>query len=159
MMLIDEVEEIQNPGLGAALIWRFACGYAAEVRQDAAPIAYAFLVIPLLFNKKILETVVKTKKGLRKVEEKLRAEQSILATSQDSALAMRGLSQEAIALALSTGLISVDPDRATFQPRSTSSPAPQGEGATRILQAAERLGHWASQVSLREFCFVFHLEL
>ena len=158
-MLIDEVEQVQNPGLGAAVVWRFACGYESMGAREPAPLAYAFLVIPLLFNKKILDAVASTKKGLRKVEEKLSATQSLLATSQERALAMRSLSQESIALALRTGLISVDTEGASFRPRSVALPKLQDERVTPLLAAAEKLGNWASQVSLREFCFIFHLEL
>ncbi len=158
-MLIDEVEQVQNPGLGATLIWRFACGYESDETREPAPLTYAFLVVPLLFNKKVLNVVASTKKGLRKVEEKLNTEQSLLATSQERVVAMRGLSRESFALALRTGLISVDTAHASFRARSIALPMLQDEGITTLLRAAEKLGTWASQVSLREFCFVFHLEL
>lgn len=157
-MLLDEVEQVQNPGLGAAVIWRFACGYISD-GGDEMPLPYAYFAIPLLFNKSVLDAVASTKIGLRKVEEKLNSDSALLASTQDNALAMRELSQESIALAIRAGLVSLDIHGAALHPRSVTAPTLKDAAAERLLQAAEKLGLWASQVSLREFCFIFHLEL
>lgn len=158
-MLLDEVEQVQNPGLGAALIWRFACGYKKGSGGDAMPLSYAYLVVPLLFNKSVLDAVASTKIGLRKVEEKLSADTALLASVQANALAMRELSQESMALAVRAGLLFLDPHYATLRPRSLTPPSLDLDAAERLLLAAEKLGDWAGGVSLREFCFIFHLEL
>lgn len=158
-MLIDEIEQVQNPGLGATLIWRFACGYESGGNQDGIPLPYAFLLVPLLFNKAVLSAVASTQKGLRKVEEKLNGAKAPLAAMQEHALAMRGLSQQSLALALRAGLITLDVGNALMRPRSVTAPSVPDEEAAKLLKAADKLGLWASQVSLREFCFVFHLEL
>lgn len=158
-MLIDEIEQVQNPGLGAALIWRFACGYESAGNHEAVPLAYAFLVIPLLFNKGVQEAVISTHKGLRKLEEKLNGAQALLASIQEGALSMRGLSRESLALAIRAGLLTLDVPNGLLRIRSATPPGVQDESAAKLLKAADKLGLWASQVSLREFCFVFHLEL
>lgn len=158
-MLIDEIEQVQNPALGATLIWRFACGYDAGGRHEGVPLAYAFLVIPLLFNKRVLDAVASTQKSLRKVEEKLNAAQAAVASLQDSALAMRELSQRSLAVAIRAGLATIDSENATFQPRSVTPPGVLDDNTAKLVKAADKLGRWASQVSLREFCFIFNLEL
>jgi len=121
-MLIDEIEQVQNPGLGATLIWRFACGYEAGEGSGGVPLAYAFLVIPLLFNKRVLDAVASTQKSLRKVEEKLNAVQAAVASLQDSAVAMRELSQQSLAVAIRAGLTTIDSESATFRPRGVTPP-------------------------------------
>ncbi|WP_087723524.1 three component ABC system middle component [Pandoraea sp. PE-S2T-3] len=158
-MLMNDVEQIQNPGLGATLIWRFVCGYIADGRHSRAPLTYAFLVVPLLFNRAALDAVASSYKGLRKVEEKVAGQDALAASLQDSVLAMRALSQESVGIAIRAGLVSLDVKSALMQPLSTSAPTLKEAGAERMLGAAEKLGAWASQVSLREFCFVFNLEL
>ncbi|MDO3523269.1 three component ABC system middle component [Ralstonia pseudosolanacearum] len=158
-MLLDEVEQVQNPGLGAALIWRFACGYSEGSEGDAMPLPYAYLVVPLLFQKGVLDAVASTKSGLRKVEEKLSGNSALLASVQDNADAMRELSRDSIALALRAGLIFVDNTDATVRARSVTPPGLDDAVATHLLKAADKLGGWAAGVSLREFCFIFHLEL
>ncbi|NOV24748.1 hypothetical protein E5S69_14655 [Cupriavidus necator] len=157
-MLLDEVEQVQNPGLGAALIWRFTCGYTKGSGRGDMPLSYAYLVVPLLFNRNILDTVSSTKIGLRKVEEKLSANAGLLASVQDNVLAMRELSQESMALAIRAGLLFLDSRHATLRPRSSTPPI-LDDAAEVLLLAAEKLGNWAGGVSLREFCFIFHLEL
>lgn len=158
-MLIDEIEQVQNPGLGATLIWRFACGYDSAGGKEGAPLAYAFLVVPLLFNKRVLDAVASTQKSLRKVEEKLTGQKAAVASLQDSALSMRELSQQSLAVAIRAGLTTIDSDNATFRPRSVTPPGVLDESTATMVKAAEKLGRMAGQISLREFCFVFNLEL
>ncbi|MGM3277564.1 three component ABC system middle component [Ralstonia sp. 24A2] len=158
-MLLDEVEQVQNPGLGAALIWRFTCGYSEGSGGDAMPLPYAYLVIPFLFQKSVLDAVASTKSGLRKVEEKLSGNTALLASVQDTADAMRELSRDSIALALRAGLIFVDTADATVRARSVTPPGLDDAVAAHLLKAADKLGRWAAGVSLREFCFIFHVEL
>ena len=50
--LTRETHLIQNPALGAVLIWRFTCGYVAKhATSDHPPLQLAFIVLPLLLHK------------------------------------------------------------------------------------------------------------
>lgn len=158
-MLLDEVEQIQNPGLGAAIIWHFARGYGVEPEEKPAPLLYAFLIIPILFNRELLENISSTQKGLRKLEEKLSDCQASLATLQVSTLALRELSKKSLTLAIGTGLITLDPQFAVIRAQRENFPSRPDENAKKILKAAEKLGFWANAISHREFCFIFHLEI
>ncbi|WGS45181.1 DUF6521 family protein [Burkholderia sp. JSH-S8] len=157
-MLTKEMWQVQNPGLGAALIWKFGCGYASA-KGAAVPLPYAFIIIPLLYNKKILDVVSRTNKGLRKIEEKLSDDESVAATAQMNALSMRSLSRESLAIALRAGLVSIQLEEPSYRSRITAPPALDGNKPKVFLKSAEKLGRWAAEVSLREFCFIFHLEL
>lgn len=158
-MLLDEVQQIQNPGLGAAIIWHFSRGYGAESEGKLAPLLYAFLIIPILFNRELLENIFSTHKGLRKLEEKLSNCQPSLAALQESAFAMRDLSKNSLSLAIGSGLITLDPEFAVIRAQPEKFPSRPDENAKKILKAAEKLGAWASAISHREFCFIFHLEI
>ncbi|WP_175761766.1 three component ABC system middle component [Burkholderia anthina] len=157
-MLTKEMWQVQNPGLGAALIWMFGRAYEAKA-GFAVPLPYAFVTIPLLYNKAILDVVSTTRKGLRKVEEKLSKDESIAAMTQMNALSMRSLSSESLAIALRAGLVSIQLDEATYRTQETTPPELDETMPKVLLKSAEKLGRWASEVSLREFCFIFHLEL
>ncbi|GLZ22153.1 three component ABC system middle component [Burkholderia plantarii] len=157
-MLMREMWQVQNPGLGAALIWQF--GRAFSAASDAAvPLPYAFLVVPLLLNMSTFEVISRTTKGLRKIEEKLTDDESIASTAHLNVLAMRGLSGESLAIAVRAGLVSVEPKDASYRSRTTEPPALDGAMPKKLMKAAEKLGRWAAGVSLREFCFIFRLEL
>jgi hypothetical protein len=157
-MLTKEMWQVQNPGLGAALIWMF--GRAYELKAGApVPLPYAFIAIPLLFDGAILKVVSTTKKGLRKIEEKLSKDESIAAKVQTNALDMRALSRESLAIALRAGLVSIQLEDATFRTLETAPPELDEHMPKDFIKSAERLGRWAAEVSLREFCFIFHLEL
>jgi hypothetical protein len=157
-MLNKEMWQVQNPGLGAALIWQFGRAFASQ-SEDAVPLPYAFFVIPLLYNKSTLEVIVRTSKGLRKIDEKLNNDESISTTAQINVLSMRNLSSESLGIALRAGLLAVQTEDATFRCRVTKPPMLEGKMPKELMKAAEKLGRWAAGVSLREFCFVFRLEL
>ncbi|WP_321807367.1 three component ABC system middle component [Burkholderia sp. BCC1993] len=157
-MLTKEMWQVQNPGLGAALIWMFGRAYESKAGV-AVPLPYAFVTIPLLYNKAVLDVVSKTKKGLRKIEEKLSKDESIAAMTQMNALSMRSLSSESLAIALRAGLVSIQLDEATYRTQETTPPELGESMPKAFVKSAEKLGRWAAEVSLREFCFIFHLEL
>jgi hypothetical protein len=157
-MLNKEMWQVQNPGLGAALIWQFGRAFASQF-EEAVPLPYAFFVIPLLYNKSTLELVVRTNKGLRKIDEKLNNDEAISTTAQMNVLSMRELSSESLCIALRAGLLTVQSEAATFRSRVTAPPVLDGKMPKELMKAADKLGRWAAEVSLREFCFVFRLEL
>ncbi|MFL9905745.1 three component ABC system middle component [Paraburkholderia sp. RL17-337-BIB-A] len=157
-MLNKEMWQVQNPGLGAALIWQFGRGFASQ-SEEAVPLPYAFFVVPLLFNKSTLEVVVRTNKGLRKIDEKLNNDETIATTALTNVLSMRDLSSESLGIAVRASLLAVQAEDATFRSRVTAPPVLEGKMPKELMKAAEKLGRWAAGVSLREFCFVFRLEL
>ncbi len=53
--ILNEVQAMQNPALGAALLWRFACGFTPESSPNGTPLPLAFVVLPLAFHAKSLK--------------------------------------------------------------------------------------------------------
>jgi len=67
-MLAREAQNVQNPALGAALVWRFCCGYVETNRVSAPPpLQLLFLVLPIVLHQATSEFVRRTYKssGLR----------------------------------------------------------------------------------------------
>src|SRR6266436_6768091 len=66
--LTREVRNVQNPALGAGLLWRFACGYiGSHTTRDPVPLPLAFLVLPVVFHERSERLLAGTQKasGLR----------------------------------------------------------------------------------------------
>ncbi|PVX82410.1 three component ABC system middle component [Paraburkholderia unamae] len=161
-MLLDEIDAIQNPGLGAALIWRAVCGYySSSNKADGCPAVLAFLVLPVIFNEDLREVVTKTFKssGIRKFESKFVKQIDLLFSIQERAEAMRDLSRRSLALSLSTGLLTLSTEAAQLWPRSTAFTRALPAEVLDLASAAEKLGMWAQQTSLRELSYSLRLEL
>src|SRR5882724_11641080 len=59
--LADEVRNVQNPPLGAALLWRFTCGYTSNHAECGhAPLHLLFLVLPLTLHRQTFHFVSQT---------------------------------------------------------------------------------------------------
>jgi Family of unknown function (DUF6521) len=161
-MLLDEIDAIQNPGLGAVLIWRSVCGYyVSSSKTEGCPAVLAFLVPPVIFNEDLREVVTKTFKssGIRKFESKFVNQIDLLFSIQERAEAMRDLARRSLALSLSTGLLTLSTESALLWPRSTTFTRALPPDVHTLASAAEKLGMWAQQTSLRELCYSLRMEL
>ena len=118
-------------------------------------------MLPLVFNEDLREVIGSTYKssGIRKFESKFDKQADLLLSIQERAKAMLDLSRRSLAIGISTGLVSLTPATATVWPRSTTPPHSQKPEVSPLTSAAEKLGVWAQQTSLRELCFALRLEL
>src|SRR4051794_11688362 len=122
--ILNEVQAMQNPALGAALLWRFACGFTPESSPKGTPLPLTFVVLPLALHAKSLEEIATTQaaSGLRKFEEKFGDQGDVLLSIQPRMLAMRDLSLRSLRIAIHTGLLTLVPKEAVLWPRSHSAP-------------------------------------
>lgn len=151
--ILNEVQAMQNPALGAGLLWRFVCGYSPSTNPKGTPLPLAFVVLPIVFHARSMEEVTGTQaaSGMRKFEEKFAKEDGdILLSLQPRMLAMRDLTLRSLRIALRAGLITLVPSEAVLWPRSTTPPPDQPKPVTELLKAAEKLGTWCNDVSLFE---------
>ena len=156
-VLSQEVRNIQNPAIGAGLLWRYSCGYTqGHQHQAPAPIPLLFLVLPIVFNEDAAAFVRGTQKasGLRafaaKFGEAKASKQDLLLAIHERASVLRRLTLDSLRLALVTRLLFLNTD-GTVIPLS-NSPAVAGlPGEVReLMRDSEKLGFWCSQVSLHE---------
>ena len=151
-VLTKELDAIQNPALGAMLIWRFVAGFDSGNSTGAgAPLPYAFLPRPRLMHEEtatlLLET--RTRSGIRKFTEKFasakESKSDLLLVLNRRMVQMRPLTLRSIHMALGSSLLGVDLQHALLFPLSRTAPrAGVPEDLRPLLSAAERLGIWLS---------------
>ena len=154
--LISEVRNVQNPALGAGLVWRFACGYVSSHPTHAAtPLPLLFVVLPITLHEKTEEFVNTTQmpSGLRVFAAKFgkveNSKQDLLLAVHDRMLALRDLSLESVRLALASRLLYLDV--ASVIPLSqTRAVAGIPAEVKRLMRTAEKLGGWCGLLTMHE---------
>ncbi len=156
-----EAWSMQNPALGATLMWRFACGYSPQGGAKGTPIPLLFLALPILLHRATADCVTGTMmgSGLRKFEEKFSRSGDVLLALQPRALAMRDLSIRSLRIAMAAGLLSLVSEQAVVWPRSYSAPPTAKKSVLDLVKAAEKLGHWTSEMSLFEVAAILKVDL
>ena len=149
-----EVYYVQNPALGAVILWRFICGYYNK-GKDFTPFPLLFIVLPIVFREDLREVIETTQKksGLSKVSEKLFKGKSIneLYTINNTAIDLRKLSLDSIRIGIACGLFNVNMETALVYPLIETNKRLSAE-TNRILAASEKLGVWCSEMTLLEIC-------
>lgn len=156
-VLGEEVWHVQNPALGALLVWRFVAAYSAA-RSDAAgcPLPLTFLVLPVLLHEETARHVRSTRRttGLRGFVAKFStgstAEADVLLSLHDRARTMRAQTLDALRTAIAARLLSTDVGEASVFALSTAFPRGVAEEVRRMGRDAEKLGDWCAQLTLFE---------
>jgi hypothetical protein len=154
--LATEVRNIQNPALGAGLLWRFTCGYVASHQtHDPAPLPQLFLVLPIVLHEqteKFVQSTIKAS-GLRTFAAKFgkseNSKQDLLLAIHDRMLRLRNLSLESIRLALATRLLHLD-TAAVIPLSETQAAAGIPADVRRMMKNAEKLGAWCGLLTMHE---------
>ena len=149
-----DVMYVQNPALGAVLLWRFTCGYYSNENRPV-PFPLLFVVLPIVFRQDLCSVIKSTQKasGLSKVSEKLfsgKLNDSIHYVN-NTAIQMRELTLKAFNIAVEANLVALSAKNATAFPLTTAirKYTPKGE-CKSMLAAAEKLGTWCSELTLLE---------
>lgn len=149
-----EVMYVQNPAIGAALLWRFVCGYYADDNQPV-PFPVLFVVLPIVFRQDLCTVIKSTRKasGLSKVAEKLfmNKENDSIHFVNNTAIQMRDLTLEAFNIAVDANLLSLMAEKATVFPLVSTASKYTAKGDSKdMMNAAEKLGVWCSKITLLE---------
>ncbi len=153
-----EVQYVQNPALGAILLWRFVVGYErGSGSANPSPIPLLFIVLPVILHEETAQFVSSTREasGLRafagKFAESKASKIDVLLTIHNRSVEMRRLTLDSLTIATTSGLISLDYSRAAAISLS-SCPARAGipPSVRSMLKSAEKLGVWCSTISLHE---------
>lgn len=149
---IGEVQAVQNPALGAVLLWRFSCAFCPDGAVNGTPLPLLFVVLPIVFHSKTFEEVRGTlgASGLRQFELKFHNKSDLLLALHSRMLVMRDLSLASVRIAVHAKLITLVPSQGVVWPQSRSSPPADSQTATELIKGAERLGRWCRDVSLFE---------
>ncbi len=149
-----DVWYVQNPAIGAALLWRFTCGYYANKNQPV-PFPLLFVVLPIVFRQDLCSIIKSTQRasGLPKVSEKLFSGQlnDSIYYINNTAIQMRALTLDAFNIAVEANFVSLSTETATVFPLSTTMHKYIFRGDCKnMITAAERLGEWCSELTLLE---------
>lgn len=161
-ILAREVQAIQNPGLGAVLLWRFAVGYASSRgAPETTPMPVLFLPLPILFHEETVELVRRTRTGLRGFADKFLdstfSETDVLLSLERRAKALRPLSLMSIRIAIDSRILLVDARTADVMALSSTKPRGVPESVRPLLKSSEKLGEWCGAVSLFELSSVLRV--
>lgn len=162
--LAREINAVQNPALGAVLLWRFAHAYSdAHPLHSRPPLPLFFVLLPMLFDQSTASHIASTqlRSGLRafaaKFSEARPSQFDLLIQLQGRALRWRSKTREAIRVALATGLMSLDANSSVNPSSKVWQLADQTGSVKRLTACAEKLGAWCSVLSLDEVALALHL--
>ncbi|WP_093133411.1 three component ABC system middle component [Pseudoxanthomonas sp. GM95] len=163
--LAREVQNVQNPALGAALVWRFCCGYVAGHRASAPPpLALVFLVLPIVLHQATSEFVRRTYKssGLRAFAAKFGdaavSKQDLLLQIHDRTIRWRGLSLQSVELAAAGRLISLE-ESGEVLPLSRAKARGMADEVKQLMDLAEKLGFWCGELTVHEVVTTLRVKL
>ncbi|WP_407120380.1 three component ABC system middle component [Bradyrhizobium sp. STM 3561] len=159
---LDEIEIIQNPALGAYVLWRFGLGYQADDGRSVL-LPLSFLVLPLLLHRPTLDLISSTLRssGLTLFAAKLGKERENLLAVHERALALRPLTLQSIGLGISQRLLTLDYASISIRANSLEDGTRNPKVPERIKAftgAAEKVGFWFSQLSFQQVSSILAVE-
>jgi hypothetical protein len=159
---LTELEIVQNPALGAYVLWRFGVGFQSEDGRPAA-LPLAFLVLPLLLHQPTLKMIKSTQKasGLALFAAKLGQERENLLAVHERALALRRLSLQSIAMGVSNRLLTLDYNAATLRANTADESLRKPSLPERLRGfsgAADKLGYWFYKLGLHQVASTLAVE-
>ncbi|MFJ5431572.1 three component ABC system middle component [Pectobacterium actinidiae] len=164
-MLAREVQNVQNPALGAAIVWRFCCGYVETNRISASPpLPLLFLVLPIILHQATSEFVKRTFKssGLRAFAAKFGdssvSKQDLLLQIQERAIRWRKLSLLSIELAVAGKLIKLEENGEVISLSQTNARGLSDE-VRQLMDLAEKLGAWFGELTVHEVVTTLRVKL
>jgi len=148
-----EIYFVQNPSIGAAILWRFVCGYYSK-EQKPVPFPLLFLVLPIIFRQDLCDVIKGTQKrsGLSKVSEKLfsNRKNDQLYYVHNAAEQQKQISLSSINIGISAKLFVIDMKSAFVFPLAQSNKTGLSESTKILLNASEKLGLWCAELTLHE---------
>lgn len=160
---LSETEIVQNPAIGAFLIWHFALGYQEE-GVDAVPLPLAFLLLPMLLHRRTFDEIASTRKGsgLTLFAAKFDKDREVLMELHGRALQLRPLSLQSIGVAATARLIRVDYCAAAIHGfpadlldvKKPSLP----ERLKGFAPAATKVGYWFSKFGIQQIASTLRID-
>jgi hypothetical protein len=164
-MLAREAENVQNPALGAALMWRFCCAYVdSHPTGDSPSLPVLFIVLPVVLHQTTAGLLRRTlqSSGLRayaaKFGESKVAKQDVLLQIHERSTRWRSLSLHSVELASAAKLIHVTPTGEAVPLSRTKARGVPAE-VKQLMADAEKLGAWCGKLTLHEITTTLKVRL
>lgn len=162
--LSDEVRNIQNPALGAVILWQFALGYEkAHPDHTPVPLLMLFLPIPMMVLKETRGIVSGTNRpsGLRacatKFGETKTSKQDLLVMLHEHVSQLRNQTLDALRLAITTKLLHVSVEGYALSTCDKKLPSNLFDDARDIFRNSHKLGEWCGELGLYEVASILHM--
>jgi hypothetical protein len=164
--LTREARYVQNPALGAILLWRFVVAYTeAHKTSDAPLLPLGFVVLPILLHQETFALLKATQKqtGLHGFVDKFSrsgVERSdLLLAIHSRAEAMRPLTIESLQESIRHNLLSISKADAKLIALSMTRPSGMASSVKSLVDGAEKLGMWYAQLTPFEIATALKVSL
>ena len=156
--LTREARHVQNPALGAVLLWRIRVRLfgAAPDEWACGRLQELFLVLPILLHQDTFDLLKATTlpTGLHGFANKFTrsdvGKSDLLLGVQSRAIAWRSLTWDSIRLGVQVNIISITSSSGTVIPVTRTSPTDVPVSIKPLLANAEKLGAWCADLSVFE---------
>lgn len=160
--VLNELEIIQNPALGAFSVWQFTLGYQDEAGLSAQ-LPLAFLVLPLLLHRPTLDVIGSTRKasGLALFAAKLADQREDLLAVHERALLLRPLTLQSLGVGVTARLMKIEYENAGLRgfPLEPGSKKPTLPERLRPFAAAsDKLGYWFYKAGLQQVAVALRVD-
>lgn len=155
---------VQNPALGAVVLWRFARKFSdSHLSHDFCPLCLSALVLPMIWHADTAEMISSTREasGLRAFAEKFSDSKD---SNLDSLFAIhrratqwRSKTMCSLRMALGSGLLRLNERGCLVPSDSLWKPNQQPSVVRSQTHMAEKLGTWFSSMSLLEVAAILHV--
>lgn len=148
---LKEVEIVQNPALGAFLLWRMGAAFQ-ERNSSPVHLELYFIALSILFHRPTLNVVVSTldASGLSQFVAKMHQEEDELLAIHARAVRMRGLTLRSINVGVAAGLLAVHHQNASIGALDVIRPADLPSRLGPMKKSAVKLGHWFGDLSVSQ---------
>lgn len=164
-MLAREAQNVQNPALGAAILWRFCCSYVTTHPTSGSPaLPTLFMVLPIVLHQATAELLRHTRpsSGLRAFAAKFGdttvAKQDLLLQIHDRSLRWRTLTLQSIELASAGHLIHLT-ESGEVMPLSKTRARGLPDEVKQLMSDSEKLGAWCGPLTLHEITTTLKVRL
>jgi len=150
-----ETTFVQNPALGAVLLWRYCAAYAQDHQPSDEPgLHLAFLVFPILLHRETFEQLSSTRGSIHTFADKFSrsdtSKSDILLGIQSRVIQFRDLTLESLQLAVHCRLITILPSSGKLVSLSSATASSIPQSIRPLVTNAEKLGKWCSGMTLFE---------
>lgn len=151
---LNDLGIVQNPGLGAFAVWRFGQGFQSDDERPAH-FALAFLVLPIVFHRPSLDTVLSTNKssGLTLFVSKIGHQREQLLAIHERVLLLRNLTLQSVAVGINGGLLTLNYHNGALRSNEIEMKTKKliiPDRIKAIGAASERVGYWFSRFSIEQ---------
>jgi len=155
---LQDIKAIQNPALGAVLVWQFCLGFV-EKSQQLPNFLHPFVVLPIVWNPVSFEALISTRKdsGLIALASKLITPTAVIQESSSlaqlpksgienlyaihgRAVRFRALTLKSLLLAIEMGLLTLDSKNGNLVPKEISIPQKMLVPIKKLVQNSFKLG-------------------